>query len=295
MTWFALQSLFLILGAFVLGVLVGWLFWGRQERQERIVVLHGDVTASRTTSPPQRTRVTEAAAPDGPAPGTGSAAPAPATAEREPTWLHARRSGGEPPAGSVEDDAGRAAATPSATPAPAPAPTAAAAAAASAAARASTAASATSTPDVVDLREPAPDVVDLRDEPATGTPPAPAHAAPTATAGTGDAPEADAAPDPDDAPAPEPAPEAADELARIEGVSSTIESALHDSGITSYAQLAACDEFRLRGILRKAGLRFVPSLPSWPEQADLLAQGDDAGFAALSARVAADPRTAGTA
>jgi predicted flap endonuclease-1-like 5' DNA nuclease len=87
----------------------------------------------------------------------------------------------------------------------------------------------------------------------------------------------------------------ADDLGRIEGVSASVESALRGSGITTYAQLAGCDEFRLRGILRKAGLRFVPSLPSWPEQADLLAQGDDAGFAALSARVAADPRTAGTA
>jgi predicted flap endonuclease-1-like 5' DNA nuclease len=103
-----------------------------------------------------------------------------------------------------------------------------------------------------------------------------------------DEPDDDEPRDPGDEPA-------EDDLERIEGVSPKIAAALHNSGIHEYAQLAACDEFRLRGILRSAGLRFSPTLPSWPEQAELLAEGDDEGFAELAARVAADRRTAGTA
>jgi predicted flap endonuclease-1-like 5' DNA nuclease len=137
--------------------------------------------------------------------------------------------------------------------------------------------------DVVDLRDAsshgdaAGHVVDLRDDDATR-----------------DATRDDEDDDQDDERDDDEEPED-DDLERIEGVTPKIAAALHGSGIHRYRHLAACDEFRLRGILRSAGLRFSPSLPSWPEQAELLADGDDAGFAELSARVAADRRTAGTA
>ena len=270
MTWFALQSLFLILGAFVLGVVVGWLGWGRQERQETIVVLHGDGTTPRTmTRPVEQIPVTAPA-------GTMTAPAPPATApaaeqDAPPPPTHATDE--IPVAVGTTDDADDGA----------------------------------EPPDVVDLRDATPHVVDLRD---AGTP------ADDAGGGTPDAaPGTPSPPSPPRATRPPTPPErqqtrdaarptttrppttslAEDDLERIEGITPKIAAALYDSGIHEYAQLAACDEFRLRGILRSAGLRFSPTLPSWPEQAELLAEGDDEGFAELAARVAADRRTAGTA
>jgi predicted flap endonuclease-1-like 5' DNA nuclease len=289
-TWFALQSLFLILGAFVLGVLVGWLVWGRQERQERIVVLHGDGTAPRAATRHQQAPATAtASAPDT---GTWAAQTGDAPADDEPHWLRAR------PADSPATATGPATgpSQPSQPTQPTPA-----------------AGGPGVTPDVVDLRDPAPDVVDLRDEAAAaGSPTGTADDAGDAPAGPASATDPARAAHPDDAAKPADAaagtgtgaagtatptaePRDPDDLSRIEGVTPKIETALQENGITSYERLATCDEFRLRSILRNAGLRFTPTLTSWPEQADLLARGDDEGFAVLSARVAADHRAAGTA
>ena len=277
MTWFALQSLFLILSAFVLGVVVGWLGWGRQERQETIVVLHGDGTTPRTmTRPVEQPPVTAPV-------GTPAAPPpveTPAAAETTPAAAHeaAPAPGGTRPtpvAVGTTDDADETD-------------------------------DGAEQPEVVDLRDAAPRVVDLR-EADDATPDAPASEAEDAEASEADAGATEAAeaaeaagtqaahePDDDAADDPDEEPED-DDLERIEGVTPKIAAALNGSGIRRYAELAACDEFRLRGILRSAGLRFSPSLPSWPEQAELLAEGDDEGFAELAARVAADRRTAGTA
>jgi predicted flap endonuclease-1-like 5' DNA nuclease len=64
---------------------------------------------------------------------------------------------------------------------------------------------------------------------------------------------------------------AADDLTRIEGIGPKMAAALKAAGITSYAQLAETDEAGLRAAIAAAGMRFSPSLVTWPQQAKLLA------------------------
>ncbi len=78
-----------------------------------------------------------------------------------------------------------------------------------------------------------------------------------------------------------------DDLARVEGIGPKITAALVAAGIRSFRDLGGSDVETLRAALRSAGLRFVPSLPSWPEQARLLADDDTAGLAALTDRLIA--------
>jgi predicted flap endonuclease-1-like 5' DNA nuclease len=195
LTWFALQSLFLILGAFLVGLFTGWLTWGRQSQPERIVVLHEDGTPARHTAPLLTTPSP---------PVTGSM---PVVTEPEPAIA-----------------------------------------------------------------------------PATGALPVPDPGPPT--------PE-DTTPEPERA-EPGSADDPDDDLRRIEGIGPKVAEALQAEGIRRYADLAECDDQRLRDLLRTAGLRFSPTLQSWPAQAKLLAAGDDEGFERLSAQVAAERRTAGT-
>jgi len=104
------------------------------------------------------------------------------------------------------------------------------------------------------------------------------------------APVASAAPDAA-APAPAPVPDAPaavradarDDLTRLEGVGPKIAAALAASGITTFAALAEASEEDLRAALKAAALRSAGSLPTWPGQARLLADGDEAGFAAFVA------------
>lgn len=203
MTWFALQSLFLILGAFLVGLFTGWLTWGRQSQPERIVVLHEDGTPARNTAPLLTTPSP---------PVTGSM---PVVTEPEPVIA--------PATGAL--------------PVPDPGP-------------------------------PTPE----------DTTPEPERAEPGST---------------DDAEVAEPG-STDDDLRRIEGIGPKVAEALQAEGIRRYADLAECDDQRLRDLLRTAGLRFSPTLQSWPAQAKLLAAGDDEGFERLSAQVAAERRTAGT-
>jgi predicted flap endonuclease-1-like 5' DNA nuclease len=65
-----------------------------------------------------------------------------------------------------------------------------------------------------------------------------------------------------------------DNLTRIPGIGPKMALALKAAGITSFAALAASDEAAIRAAISAAGLRFSPSLATWPEQAKLLA---DAG------------------
>jgi predicted flap endonuclease-1-like 5' DNA nuclease len=78
-----------------------------------------------------------------------------------------------------------------------------------------------------------------------------------------------------------------DDLARVEGIGPKIAAALVAAGIRSYRDLGGSDVETLRAALRSAGLRLVPSLPTWPEQARLLADHDTAGLAALTDRLIA--------
>jgi predicted flap endonuclease-1-like 5' DNA nuclease len=73
-----------------------------------------------------------------------------------------------------------------------------------------------------------------------------------------------------------------DDLERIEGIGPNIADALHSAGLSAYADLAGASEDILRTALRAKNLRFAPSLPTWPKQARLLADGDEDGFAALN-------------
>jgi predicted flap endonuclease-1-like 5' DNA nuclease len=77
-----------------------------------------------------------------------------------------------------------------------------------------------------------------------------------------------------------------DDLTRIEGIGPKIAVKLGAAGITTYAALAGTPVDRLKGILAAAGPRFKLARPqTWPEQAALLAAGDEAGFSALAAEL----------
>jgi predicted flap endonuclease-1-like 5' DNA nuclease len=80
---------------------------------------------------------------------------------------------------------------------------------------------------------------------------------------------------------------AADNLERIEGIGPQMSGALLHAGIRTYAQLAAADETILRDAIEARGLRFAPSLVTWSRQAQLLADGNEAGFTDLTRRLVA--------
>jgi hypothetical protein len=77
---------------------------------------------------------------------------------------------------------------------------------------------------------------------------------------------------------------APDDLTLIEGVGPKLSSILQDAGITTFAQLAEYTPQHIQTILRAAGHRLADPT-SWPEQARLLAAGDQAGFQALTSRL----------
>lgn len=85
----------------------------------------------------------------------------------------------------------------------------------------------------------------------------------------------------------EPAEEPVEDLQRIEGIGPKMSAALVAAGIRSYRQLAGSDETRLRDAIEAAGLNFAPSLVTWARQARLLADGDEEGFADLTRRLVA--------
>jgi hypothetical protein len=78
-----------------------------------------------------------------------------------------------------------------------------------------------------------------------------------------------------------------DELERIEGIGPAMANALRAAGIRTFAALAECDDDTKRAAIKSAGLSFAPSLVTWSQQARLLADGDEAAFAALTARLIA--------
>lgn len=84
---------------------------------------------------------------------------------------------------------------------------------------------------------------------------------------------------PDDAPN--------DELERIEGIGPVMAAALRAAGIHTFRQLADIDDDARRAAIEAAGLTFAPSLVTWGRQAQLLADGDEEGFAELTERLVA--------
>lgn len=78
-----------------------------------------------------------------------------------------------------------------------------------------------------------------------------------------------------------------DDLKRIEGIGPKMSAALHAAGIRTFQQLSETDEPRLRAAIQAAGLRFAPSLVTWARQARLLADGDEDGFNVLTKQLIA--------
>jgi predicted flap endonuclease-1-like 5' DNA nuclease len=78
-----------------------------------------------------------------------------------------------------------------------------------------------------------------------------------------------------------------EDLKRIEGIGPKMAAALAASDIRTFEQLAAADVPTIRAAISAAGMRFAPSLTTWSRQARLLADGDEAGFAALTSRLRA--------
>ncbi|GAA1648635.1 hypothetical protein GCM10009828_092440 [Actinoplanes couchii] len=82
-------------------------------------------------------------------------------------------------------------------------------------------------------------------------------------------------------------PVADDPLERIEGVGPAMANALRAAGIRTFTQLAESDDDTKRNAIKAAGLSFAPSMVTWSRQARLLADGDEAAFAILTARLIA--------
>ena len=78
-----------------------------------------------------------------------------------------------------------------------------------------------------------------------------------------------------------------DDLERIEGIGPKISASLQSVGVRSFARLSVAPQTRLRQALEQSGLNYAPSLPTWSEQARLLAAGDVEGFLALVDRLIA--------
>lgn len=72
-----------------------------------------------------------------------------------------------------------------------------------------------------------------------------------------------------------------DDLTLLEGIGPKIASVLNAAGIVTFRQLATADVARLREILLAAGLRLADPT-TWGEQAQLIADGDEQGFADLT-------------
>jgi predicted flap endonuclease-1-like 5' DNA nuclease len=85
-----------------------------------------------------------------------------------------------------------------------------------------------------------------------------------------------------------------DDLEVVEGIGPKINELLRAEGIVTFAQLAGTPVARLSKILEAAGPRFALAHPeTWPEQADLLARRDFAGFEKLKQELIGGVRKAG--
>ncbi|MEU8076170.1 helix-hairpin-helix domain-containing protein [Catellatospora citrea] len=80
---------------------------------------------------------------------------------------------------------------------------------------------------------------------------------------------------------------AGDNLQRIEGIGPKMEAALTAAGMGTYAAVAAADNDALRAAIEAGGLNFAPALLTWSRQAQLLVDGDEEGLADLQRRLVA--------
>lgn len=75
-------------------------------------------------------------------------------------------------------------------------------------------------------------------------------------------------------------PSVPDDLKRIEGIGPKMANALAAAGIDTFAKLSQSSEETIRAAIDAAGMRFAPSVPTWPRQAAYAAQGDWDGLKA---------------
>lgn len=73
-----------------------------------------------------------------------------------------------------------------------------------------------------------------------------------------------------------------DDLCRIAGIGPKVAALLNTAGVSTFVELAAATPEHLREALQAAGLRFMDP-DTWPQQAELAAQGDWEALASLQA------------
>jgi predicted flap endonuclease-1-like 5' DNA nuclease len=71
-----------------------------------------------------------------------------------------------------------------------------------------------------------------------------------------------------------PASDQTDDLTVIEGIGAKMDAALKSAGIDTFARLSSTSEADIRAAIGAAGMRFAPSIPTWPHQASLAVKGD---------------------
>ncbi len=262
MAWFLGQSLLFIVLAFVLGLLVGWLIWGRR-RVVQLSFSSGAGSSSSVASVPA-----PAAAPDIESEPAAEPALVGAAASSS-TMDGALDSTVDYGSLSTVDEVDRG-------PAPAGAGHGAYAHVPSIAEKEEVA----SGPDAAEPLEAEPEPEpepDLQPEPEPVLVGAAASPAASSATPAGSAAGSAAAT----------AVEADDDLKRIEGIGPKMAAALNTGGIRTFRQLSETDEPTLRAAIRAAGLRFAPSLVTWARQARLLADGDEDGFNVLTKQLIA--------
>ncbi len=321
MAWFVGQSLFVIVAAFLLGVLVSWLWWGRRRPAPVAATAATDSAGHAAYSgragvpaPPRRPGPATAAEPApvaaGPAelPAGAATEPGPEAATEAPTaqpdpvvpeaTLPAAPETDTADTVPIRTAADTAEAAHSVAPidppetAPAAADTAEAAHSAAPTDPSGTAPAAAeavdTAPAAADLVDTAAAAADLVDTAAAAADPAvPAVGRATVEAPGSGVAQPVAVRVPRQRRPAGAAGQPADDLERIEGIGPKMSAALVNAGISRYRQLAAADEAALRRAIEAAGLTFAPSLVTWARQARLLADGDEAGFADLTRRLVA--------
>ncbi|MGY6552245.1 MAG: helix-hairpin-helix domain-containing protein [Erythrobacter sp.] len=112
-------------------------------------------------------------------------------------------------------------------------------------------------------------------------PPAAVKPAPEPTPAPTPAPAPAPAPSPAPEPAPTSGPAAGDDLTRIKGLGPKLAALLAEQGITTFTQIAAMNQADIERLDAQLG-RFKGRITrdQWVAQAQLLAAGDEAGFAA---------------
>lgn len=65
-----------------------------------------------------------------------------------------------------------------------------------------------------------------------------------------------------------------DDLTVIEGIGPKMSDALRAAGIDTFAKLSTSSEEVIRAAIQAAGMRFAPSVPTWPEQAGYASSGN---------------------